>query len=86
MASVKWLDRIEAVAEPFQGYQMVRAYRYAQTADGPGEAVNVIRARRPDDSSRHSRLHEPANRLVDAGPLLSRESVGRASRRIACRG
>jgi DMSO/TMAO reductase YedYZ molybdopterin-dependent catalytic subunit len=27
MASVKWLDRIEAIAEPFQGYQ-VEAGRY----------------------------------------------------------
>ena len=68
MASVKWLDRIEAVAEPFQGYQMVRAYRYAQSADGPGEAVNVIRARAlmippgiPDFMTRE--------RLVNAGPV-----------------
>ena len=59
--------RIEAVAEPFQGYQMVRAYRYAQSADGPGEAVNVIRARAlmippgiPDFMTRE--------RLVNAGP------------------
>ena len=28
MASVKWLHRVEAVAEPFQGYQMVGSYRY----------------------------------------------------------
>jgi DMSO/TMAO reductase YedYZ molybdopterin-dependent catalytic subunit len=69
MASVKWLDRIEAVAEPFQGYQMVRAYRYAQSADGPGEAVDVIRARAlmippgiPDFMTR--------DRLVDAGPVI----------------
>jgi DMSO/TMAO reductase YedYZ molybdopterin-dependent catalytic subunit len=75
MASVKWLDRIEAVAEPFQGYQMARAYRYAQTADGPGEAVTVIRARAlmippgiPDFMTR--------DRLVDAGPLLSRVKRG----------
>jgi DMSO/TMAO reductase YedYZ molybdopterin-dependent catalytic subunit len=68
MASVKWLDRIEAVAEPFQGYQMMRAYRYAQSADGPGEAVNVIRARAlmippgiPDFMTRE--------RLVNAGPV-----------------
>jgi sulfane dehydrogenase subunit SoxC len=45
MASVKWLDRIEAVVEPFQGYQMVRAYRYARAADDPGEPVSVIRVR-----------------------------------------
>ena len=68
MASVKWLDRIEAVAEPFEGYQMVRAYRYSQSADGPGEAVDVIRARAlmippgiPDFMTR--------DRLVDAGPV-----------------
>ena len=68
MASVKWLDRIEAVAEPFQGYQMVRAYRYAQSAEDPGEAVNVMRARAlmippgiPDFMTRE--------RLVNAGPV-----------------
>lgn len=45
MASVKWLDRIEAVAEPFQGYQMVQVYRYAQAADDLGEPVALIRVR-----------------------------------------
>ena len=68
MASVKWLDRIEAVAEAFQGYQMTRAYHYTRTADGPGEAVTLIRARAlmippgiPDFMTR--------NRLVDAGAV-----------------
>jgi DMSO/TMAO reductase YedYZ molybdopterin-dependent catalytic subunit len=68
MASVKWLDRIEAVAEAFQGYQMARAYHYTRTADGPGEAVTLIRARAlmippgiPDFMTR--------NRLVDAGAV-----------------
>src|SRR5262245_11228633 len=68
MASVKWLERIEAVAEPFQGYQMVRAYRYAQSADDPGEAVSLIQARAlmippgiPDFMTR--------DRLVDAGAV-----------------
>jgi len=66
MASVKWLDRVEAVAEPFRGYQMARAYHYTRTADEPGEAVTLIRARAlmippgiPDFMTR--------NRLVDAG-------------------
>jgi sulfane dehydrogenase subunit SoxC len=45
MASVKWLDRIEAVAEPFQGYQMLKAYRHAQTEDELGEPVTLIRVR-----------------------------------------
>jgi len=68
MASVKWLERIEAVAEPFQGYQMVRAYRYAQAADDLGEPVSLIRVRAlmippgvPDFMTR--------TRLVESGPV-----------------
>lgn len=45
MTSVKWLDRIEAVAEPFQGFQMLRTYRYARSADDLGEPVTLIRVR-----------------------------------------
>jgi DMSO/TMAO reductase YedYZ molybdopterin-dependent catalytic subunit len=80
MASVKWLDRIEAVAEPFQGYQMARAYRYSQTPDGPGEAVDLIRARAlmippgiPDFMTR--------DRLVEAGPvtLIGKAWAGRVN-------
>src|SRR4029453_12109482 len=39
MASVKWLDRIEAVAESFRGYQMMKVYRYSQGADDLGAPV-----------------------------------------------
>jgi len=45
MASVKWLERIEAVAEPFQGYQMARAYRYIASPGEAGEPVTLIRER-----------------------------------------
>lgn len=45
MASVKWLDRIEATAEPFQGFQMTRVYRYARSAEELGEPVTLIRVR-----------------------------------------
>jgi DMSO/TMAO reductase YedYZ molybdopterin-dependent catalytic subunit len=45
MASVKWLDRIEAVAESFRGYQMMKVYRYSQGADDLGEPVSLIRVR-----------------------------------------
>ncbi len=45
MTSVKWLHGIEALAEPFQGYQMARVYRYSRTPDEPGEAVTLIRVR-----------------------------------------
>jgi DMSO/TMAO reductase YedYZ molybdopterin-dependent catalytic subunit len=68
MASVKWLDRIEAIAEPFRGYQMAGTYRYSQTADDPGEPVTLILVRAlmvppgiPDFLTR--------TRLVEAGPV-----------------
>ena len=69
MASVKWLQRIEAVAEPFRGYQMVGSYRYSLSADDPGEPVTVIRVRAlmappgiPDFATRQ--------RLVESGEVL----------------
>ena len=68
MASVKWLDQIEVIREPFQGYQMVRAYRYALSADELGEPVSLIRVRAlmvppgiPDFMTR--------TRLLQAGPV-----------------
>jgi DMSO/TMAO reductase YedYZ molybdopterin-dependent catalytic subunit len=45
MTSVKWLTRIEAVTEPFQGYHQAVAYHYQQTVDEPGERVTRIRPR-----------------------------------------
>lgn len=45
MASVKWLDRIEAIDAPFKGYQMERSYRYASSADDLGTPVDRIRVR-----------------------------------------
>ncbi|MBI4261267.1 MAG: sulfite oxidase [Actinobacteria bacterium] len=42
MASVKWLRRIEAVGEPFQGYQQVRSYRLRRDADDPGRPLDRI--------------------------------------------
>ncbi len=45
MTSVKWLDSIEAIAEPFQGYQMATAYRYTRSENDPGKPVDLIRVR-----------------------------------------
>jgi DMSO/TMAO reductase YedYZ molybdopterin-dependent catalytic subunit len=45
MASVKWLTRIEAVAEPFAGFHQRVAYHYQQSEDDPGEPVTRIRPR-----------------------------------------
>ena len=78
MTSVKWVGSIEAIGEPFNGYQMHGSYRYAQTADEPGDPVNLIRVRAlmvppgiPDFLTR--------NRLLNAGPvtLTGRAWAGR---------
>ena len=80
MTSVKWLDQIEAVSEPFQGFQMAHAYRYAQSADWVGEPVNLMRVRAlmtppgiPDFMTR--------TRLVPAGRVTLRGAAwaGRAA-------
>ena len=67
MTSIKWLDRIEAIGEPFQGPQM-DFYRYTQGDDDPGEYANLIKVRAlmippgiPDFLTRI--------RLVQAGPV-----------------
>ncbi len=79
MASVKWLQRIEAVAPPFAGYQQANAYHFRTDADDPGIPVSRIRVRAlmappgvPDFFTRR--------RLVEAGrvELLGRAWGGRA--------
>jgi DMSO/TMAO reductase YedYZ molybdopterin-dependent catalytic subunit len=45
MASVKWLTRITAVTDPFDGYQQARAYRLRQTRDEPGTPLDLIAVR-----------------------------------------
>jgi sulfane dehydrogenase subunit SoxC len=44
MTSVKWLTRITAVAEPFQGFQQT-VYRFRQHPDGAGEPVTRMHPR-----------------------------------------
>jgi DMSO/TMAO reductase YedYZ molybdopterin-dependent catalytic subunit len=69
MTSVKWLTTIEAVREPFEGFQQAVAYRYQRDADDPGEPVSRIRVRAlmappgvPDYFSRR--------RVVDPGRVV----------------
>lgn len=45
MASVKWLTDIEALSEPYQGYQQVRAYRFRKGHDDPGRPITTIRVK-----------------------------------------
>ena len=68
MASVKWLNRIEALAKPFDGHQQVGTYIYRQNRDDPGTPVTTMRVRSlmvppgiPHWYGRH--------RLVDAGEV-----------------
>jgi sulfane dehydrogenase subunit SoxC len=70
MTSVKWLRRITAVSEPFEGYQMW-AYRVRQGEEDPGVAVTRIQPRAlmippgfPEFFSR--------TRTVDAGVTILR--------------
>jgi DMSO/TMAO reductase YedYZ molybdopterin-dependent catalytic subunit len=45
MTQIKWLTRIEAVTEPFSGYQQSVAYYYRNGPDDPGTPVERIRPR-----------------------------------------
>ena len=74
MTSVKWLQSIKAVREPFTGFQQSVAYRYIDNEDDPGTPVSRIRPRAlmvppgiPDFFSRR--------RVVEAGTV---ELFGRA--------
>ncbi|MGI9409795.1 MAG: molybdopterin-dependent oxidoreductase, partial [Hyphomicrobiaceae bacterium] len=68
MASVKWLDRIEVIDRPFDGFQQVGTYVYREGPDEPGTPVTTMRVRSlmvppgiPDVYTRQ--------RLVDRGPV-----------------
>lgn len=71
MASVKWLTGIEAVVDPFTGYQQSPAYHYQRDADDPGEQVTRILV--------HALMVPPGipdfltrRRVVDAGRVALR--------------
>jgi DMSO/TMAO reductase YedYZ molybdopterin-dependent catalytic subunit len=67
MASVKWLQRIEALDRPYDGFQQVGTYMYRPVPDGPTTPVTHVRVKSllvppgiPDWYTRR--------RMVDAGP------------------
>jgi DMSO/TMAO reductase YedYZ molybdopterin-dependent catalytic subunit len=71
MTSVKWLTRIDVVEQPLAGYQMIRSYRYSQSADDVGDPVTLMKPRAlmvppgvPDFASRV--------RVVSAGQVTLR--------------
>jgi DMSO/TMAO reductase YedYZ molybdopterin-dependent catalytic subunit len=74
MASVKWLQAIEAIDRPFDGLQQARSYHFRRSADEKGEPCTLMRVNSlmappgiPDFYTR--------KRVVDAGEVAV---VGRA--------
>jgi DMSO/TMAO reductase YedYZ molybdopterin-dependent catalytic subunit len=67
MASFKWLKRIDALAEPFAGFQQARSYLYREVSGGPASPVTFMRVKSlmvpPGIPDWYSRA-----RLVEAGP------------------
>jgi sulfane dehydrogenase subunit SoxC len=70
MTSVKWLQRITVVDEPFTGYQMVTGYRMRGGDDDPGTPITRIEPRAllappgiPDFMTRRRFLDPGAQRL-----------------------
>ena len=68
MASVKWLDRIEALMKPYQGHQQVRTYMFKARPEDKGTPITTMRVKSlmvppgmPDWYTRQ--------RLVEAGPV-----------------
>lgn len=45
MTSVKWLESIQVLRQPFEGFQQSVAYRYQQDADDAGTPVSRIQVR-----------------------------------------
>jgi DMSO/TMAO reductase YedYZ molybdopterin-dependent catalytic subunit len=71
MTSVKWLERIELLDAPFEGYQQRTGYRMRRSPDEPGEPVDRMLPRslmvppgHPDFASRE--------RHMDLGPTIVR--------------
>ena len=68
MASVKWLDRIEALTSPYQGHQQVKTYMFKARPEDHGVPITTMRVKSlmvppgvPDWYTRQ--------RLVDAGTV-----------------
>jgi sulfane dehydrogenase subunit SoxC len=45
MTSVKWLERITVLDQPFDGYQQAHAYRFRRSEDDEGEPITRMRPR-----------------------------------------
>ncbi len=68
MASVKWLERIEVLDEPFTGFQQVGTYRYRS---GPGDAGQPVTHMRVQSLMAPPGIPDwyTRRRLVERGPV-----------------
>jgi len=68
MASVKWLARIEARAQPYDGFQQVSTYMYRARPEGPATPVTHVRVKSlmvpPGVPDFYTRC-----RMAEAGPV-----------------
>ena len=85
MTHVKWLERITAITEPFEGYQQAKQYRTKRDEDDPGEPVTRINPRSllvpPGTPGLPRPATVPRARPVQARrPSLVRLGADRASR------
>ena len=93
MTSVKWLARIDAIAEPFDGYQQATRLPHARARRRPRDAGHADHAARADGAAGHPGLHDAARasrrravraggpRLVGLGRDRGGRGVGRRRRR-----
>ena len=85
MASVKWLDRIEALDKPYDGYQQAVGYHYPLRAGRPAHARHAHAGEVAAGAARHPRLvHAPpagGRRRGDAdGPRVVGSAACRSPR------
>ncbi len=83
MAHVKWLRSMQALTEPFTGYQNTTAYRYSASREESGEAVTLMRVRSlmvppgfPDFLTRTRIVRQGAKELIGRA-WSGRSPVGR---------
>ena len=80
MASVKWLRAIEALDQPFDGFQQARSYHFRRAAGDKGEPCTLMRVNSAHGAARHSGLlYAPAHCRRGDGRDRRPRMVGRGA-------
>ena len=87
MASVKWLQAIEAIDRPFDGFQQARGYHFRRRADEKGEPCTLHARQFPHGAAGYSGLlHAPPRGGCGRGRARRARLVGQRRRSRACNG